>query len=62
MRRRDFSKLSGAAAVLFSGSALAQKDLPLVAVLIPGTEKQANDRVVAIRTGLKEAGLTEGVN
>lgn len=42
--------------------ALAQKELPLVAVLVPGTEKLANDRATAIRQGLREAGLTEGVH
>lgn len=62
MRRRTFSKLSGVAAMLSAGSALAQKDLPLVAVLIPASAEQANDRIAAIRTGLKESGLTEGVN
>ncbi|MGH6755150.1 MAG: ABC transporter substrate-binding protein [Bradyrhizobium sp.] len=36
--------------------------MPLVAVLVPGTAKLANDRLVAIRKGLQEAGLTEGVN
>jgi putative ABC transport system substrate-binding protein len=42
--------------------ARAQKDLPLVAVLVPGPAKNANDRVVAIRKGMQEAGLTEGVH
>src|SRR5947207_9301080 len=62
MRRREFLRLSGVAAVASSGSALAQKDLPLVAVLVPGTEKQANDRLVNLRTRLKEAGLAEGID
>jgi hypothetical protein len=42
--------------------ARAQKNLPLVAVLVPGTAKLANDRIVAIRKGMREAGLTEGVD
>lgn len=62
MRRRDFCKLSGVTAVAFPWPALAQKDLPLVAVLVPGTAKLANDRIAAIRKGLQEVGLTEGVN
>jgi putative ABC transport system substrate-binding protein len=62
MRRREFSILSGAAAFASARPALAQKELPLVAVLIAGSAKQADDRVAAIRLGLKEAGLTEGVN
>jgi putative ABC transport system substrate-binding protein len=49
-------------AMALPGRARAQKDLPLVAVLIPGTEPQANARIAEIRAGLKEAGLVEGVN
>jgi len=60
--RRAFSKLPGLAAIAFSGAALAQRVLPVVAVLIAGSEAQAKTRVAAIRTGLKEAGLVEGVN
>ena len=59
---REFLKLSGVAAIALPGPALAQKDLPLVAVLFPGTAKLANDRIAAIRKGLQEAGLAEGVN
>lgn len=55
-------QLSGIAAVGLPWPALAQKELPLVAVLVPGTAKLANDRLVAIRKGLQEAGFTEGVN
>ncbi len=62
MRRRVFSKLSGAAILAFAPPALAQMDLPLVAVLVPGNAKLANDRLAAIRKGLQEAGLAEGVN
>ena len=52
----------GVAALTAPAPSLAQKDLPLVAVLVPGTAKLANDRIAAIRQGLQEAGLTEGVN
>jgi len=67
MRRREFLKFSGLAAAALPWPALAQndvplKDLPLVAVLVPGNAKLANDRLVAIRKGLLEAGLAEGVN
>jgi putative ABC transport system substrate-binding protein len=62
MRRREFLKSAGVAAIAFPWPALAEKELPLVAVLVPGTAKLANDRIVAIRKGLQEAGLAEGVN
>jgi len=55
-------KWAGVAALIAPAPALAQKDLPLVAVLVPGTAKLANDRIAAIRRGLQEAGLAEGVN
>jgi len=55
-------KWLGVAALTAPAPALAQKDLPLVAVLVPGTAKLANDRIAAIRQGLQEAGLAEGVN
>jgi putative tryptophan/tyrosine transport system substrate-binding protein len=61
MRRREFLKLSGLAALASSRPAFA-KDLPIVAVLVPGPAKNANDRIVAIRKGMQEAGLTEGVH
>jgi len=62
MRRREVIGLLGGAAVAFPWPALGQKDLPLVAVLVPGTAKLANDRIVAIRKGMQEAGLAEGVD
>lgn len=62
MRRREILKSLAAAAIGFPCPALGQRDLPLVAVLVPGTAKLANDRVVAIRKGMQEAGLSEGVN
>src|SRR5882724_5055280 len=62
MKRRVFWGLPCVAAIVCAGPALAQKDLPLVAVLVPGTAKFANDRMAAIRKGLQEAGLAEGVN
>src|SRR4051812_40372625 len=62
MRRREFSRLSAATLLAASGPALAQKDLPLVAVIIPGTEHQARIRLADIRTGLEKAGFIEGVH
>ena len=62
MRRREFPKLSATGAIVLPWPVFAQKDLPLVAVLVPGTEKLANDRVVAIRKGMREQGATEGVH
>jgi hypothetical protein len=51
MRRRDILGLPGGLAIVLAQPALAQKELPLVAVLVPGTEKLANDRAAAIRQG-----------
>src|SRR5258708_10652231 len=62
MRRREFLKSSGVAAIAFPWPALAQKDLPLVAVLVPGTADLARQRIDAVRKGLQEAGLAEGIN
>jgi putative tryptophan/tyrosine transport system substrate-binding protein len=62
MKRREFLKSSGVAALVFPWPALAQKDMPLVAVLVPGTPDFARQRIEAIRKGLQEAGLAEGVN
>src|SRR5260370_1203663 len=47
------------AAVAFPWPALTQKDLPLVAVLVPGTADLARQRIDAVRKGLQEAGLAE---
>lgn len=62
MRRRLFSQLSGVAILALAPPARAQKDLPLVAVLVPGNARLAADRVAAIRGGLREVGLAEDVN
>src|ERR1700692_2683067 len=51
MRRREFLKLSGVAAIAFPWPAFAQKDLPLVAVLVPGTADLARQRIDAVRKG-----------
>jgi len=62
MTRREFLKLSGIVTVAVPWPAFAQKDLPLVAVLVPGTADLARSRVDVIRKGMQEASLTEGVN
>jgi hypothetical protein len=61
MRRREFLKLWGVAAIAFPWPALAQRDLPLVAVLVPGTADLARQRIDALRKGMQEAGFAEGV-
>src|SRR4051812_15501196 len=61
MRRRELLGILGGAAAL-PIAARAQKNLPVVAVLVPGPAKQAENRLVAIRQGMREAGLTEGIN
>jgi putative ABC transport system substrate-binding protein len=62
MRRREFLTSSGVAAILFSRPAFAQGGLPVVAVLLPYPADQARDRINAIRKGMQEAGLAEGVD
>lgn len=62
MTRREFLKLSGLATIALPLPVFAQRGLPLVAVLVPGTADLANPRLDAIRKGMLEAGLTEGVN
>jgi putative tryptophan/tyrosine transport system substrate-binding protein len=58
--RRSFLKCAAAASVIPPWPAYAQRDLPLVAVLVPGPETLANIRLATIRAGLQEAGLSEG--
>jgi putative ABC transport system substrate-binding protein len=60
MKRRQFSMLAGAGALAWP--AFAQGALPLVALITPGSEIQAAERIVLLRAGLREAGLVEGVN
>ncbi len=55
-------EFSGLAAFIVPGPGRAQKALPLVAVLHPVTQKQAIDRVAAIRAGYRKAGFSEGVD
>ena len=62
MKRREVLRVCGAAAAGFPSIAQAENDLPLVAVLVPGSAKLGNDRIGAIRRGMHEAGLAEGLN
>ena len=61
MRRRELLAIFGGT-VAFPFMARAEADLPVVAVLVPGPARNAENRIVAIRQGLREAGLTEGIN
>lgn len=62
MRRRHAIGILGALPLVSMAPARADGNLPIVAVLVPGTAKLAADRVVAIRNGLREAGFTENVH
>lgn len=64
MKRREFLQLASGAAIAWPLPALAQQaaSLPLVAVLIPSGEDTALVRTAALRDGLKDAGLVEGVH
>ena len=55
MRRREFLKLAGVAAIPFSWPAFAEGGLPVVAVLLSNPADQARDRIDAIRKGLQDA-------
>jgi ABC-type uncharacterized transport system substrate-binding protein len=65
MRRRDFITLLGSAAVASPLVARAQQGgpgMPLVAVLMPGAAELNEDRIAALRRGLRDAGLIEDKN
>jgi putative ABC transport system substrate-binding protein len=64
MRRREFIGLIGTAALSFPrpGYAQTQTSLPLVGVLSPGRAEMSEDRIAALRLGLREAGFIEGTN
>ena len=63
MRRRDVIAMAGgAAAFSVSQPTFGQRDLPLVGVLVGNPSDQARPRIDAVRKGLQEAGLIEGVD
>lgn len=62
MKRRQFVRLFGMPVAIQAWPVFAQTDVPLVAVIVPGSATQAADRIVALRAGLREAGLVEGTN
>jgi len=64
MKRRKFLQLAGGASLAWPSLALAQRGAgpPLVAVLSPLAEDTATERSVALRAGLKQAGLVEGTD
>jgi putative ABC transport system substrate-binding protein len=64
MERREFL-LSGSAVIAWPLPAWTQqagRGLPLVAVLFPTTEERAVRMTAALRDGLKQAGLVEGID
>lgn len=62
MKRRQLASLAGMSAGALAWKAFAQGNLPLVALIVLGSEIQAADRVAALRAGLRQAGLVEGIN
>src|SRR4051812_5229848 len=64
MKRRKFLQLAGGASLAWPSLALAQRGAspPLVAMLNPLAESIAAERSVALRAGLKQAGLVEGTD
>ncbi len=63
MQRRRFIGLVGAAAAWPVGaSAQGKSNPPIVAVAFPFKQDLANERANALRIGLKQAGLVEGVD
>lgn len=62
MKRRQFARLFGMSVTIQAWPAFAQRELPLVAAVFPGSTTQASTRIDALRTGLREAGFVEGVN
>lgn len=62
MKRREFVRLLGMPVAIQAWPLFAQTDVPLVALIVPGSATQAADRIVALRAGLREGGLAEGTH
>jgi putative tryptophan/tyrosine transport system substrate-binding protein len=62
--RRGFLRLAGSAFIVSAIPARSQQgsNLPIVAVLLPMSIARAQQRVDTLRTGLREAGMIEGVH
>jgi putative ABC transport system substrate-binding protein len=58
-RRARFVLLLALCAVLMAGGASAQPRVPLIVVLIHGTESATRPRLEALRNGLRELGYSE---
>jgi putative tryptophan/tyrosine transport system substrate-binding protein len=62
VRRREFIALVGGAVVTWSLAARAQKAMPVIGFLSPGSPGAGGPLLVAFRQGLSETGRTEGQN
>ena len=62
MRRREFLSVLGGAAAAWPLAAHAQKTMPVIGFLHPGTIEAYSNRLRAFHRGLKEAGYVEGEN
>jgi putative tryptophan/tyrosine transport system substrate-binding protein len=64
VRRRDFVRVLGGAALAWPRGVLAQKSVKQIGILLPGseTDPELQTRLDALRKGLRELGWVEGQN
>ena len=60
--RAAYALLLALCAALAAGGASAQPRMPLIVVLLHGTESATRPRLEALREGLRELGYREGQN